>query len=182
MPDRALVITRAESRLDLRAAAGILDEAAWWLASRGLPGWRPGSFSRSGTLQRRVLLSAFRSGDLFLGWEGGQAVATVSLLWEDRLYWPDAAADAGYVHRLAVRRNAAGRGVGRAVLRWAEGQTRSRGKRYLRLNCSARDPGIRSYYERAGFVHRRDATVRGADMSLYEKDLSVGRLGAGSSR
>ena len=100
-------------------------------------------------------------------------MATVSLLDEDRLYWPNARADGAYVHRLAVRRSEAGRGVGMAVLRWAEREGLARGKRHLRLDCVASDTAICAYYERAGFEHRGDVVVRGVDMSLYEKEIPL---------
>jgi GNAT superfamily N-acetyltransferase len=164
-------VTAAAGRSELRAAAEILDEAASWMAARGFMGWRPGSFRRPGTFERRALVSAFGSGDLYVAWEAERAVATVTLLWEDPLYWPGAPEDAGYVHRLAVRRTAAGRGVGRMVLGWAEEQARARGKQHLRLDCAADDPGIRAYYERARFVHQREVRVRGVDMSLYQKEI-----------
>ena len=170
-----LVVARTASRRELDAAAGILDEAAAWLAQRGLPGWERGSFRKPGTSEREALLAAHRSGDLYLAKDDDQAVATVSLLWEDRLYWPDAPPDAAYVHRLAVSRCAAGRRLGRFLLRWAKEEARRRGRAYLRLDCVADDAAIRAYYERAGFRHRHDLRVGGVDMSLYEKAVSARR-------
>src|SRR5438105_10551723 len=139
MPNDALTVTPAATRADLDTAAEILDEAATWLASRGLPGWEPGGFGASGTIERRAIEDAFRKGQLYLVWERASAVATVSLLDEDSLYWPNAPADGAFVHRLAVRRSAAGRGIGAAVLRWAEREALARGKRHLRLDCVTRD-------------------------------------------
>jgi ribosomal protein S18 acetylase RimI-like enzyme len=175
MREGDVTVAPAAGRSDLDAAAEILDEAAHWLASRGLPGWAPEGFRTPQTVERRALVAAFEAGELYLGWQNGSAVATVSLLSEDRLYWPQAPPDASYVHRLAVRRNAVGRGIGRAVLDWAEKEALNRGRTCLRLDCVASDAAIRAYYERAGFRHRGDVVVRGVDMSLYERtsDLVV---------
>jgi GNAT superfamily N-acetyltransferase len=170
-----LVVGPAVSPRDLEVAAEILDEAASWLAERGLPGWEPASFRKPGTFEHEALLSVYRSGDLYLAQEDGHPVATVSLLWEDVIYWPDAPPVAVYVHRFAVRRDAAGRRLGLLVLEWVEDEARKRGRAYVRLNCMTDDAGIRAYYERAGFAHFRDLRIRGFDMSLYEKPISARR-------
>jgi ribosomal protein S18 acetylase RimI-like enzyme len=168
-----LMVAPVTSRAGFERAAEILDEAAAWAAAGGFRSWEPGAFGTPGTIERRALLSALHSGDLYLVRDGGRAVATVSLLWEDRLYWPAAPDDGAYVHRLAVLRSAGGRGVGRALLGWAEDIARVRGRRYLRLDCVSDDEPLRRYYERAGFCHRGDLKVRGTDMSLYEKTISL---------
>jgi GNAT superfamily N-acetyltransferase len=98
-------------------------------------------------------------------------VGTLSLLPDDELFWPDAPADALYLHRFAIRRSATGTGVGAAALAWCVEETRRRGRRFLRLDTLSTNPGIRRYYERAGFDHRRDVVVNAMEFSLYEKDL-----------
>lgn len=50
----------------------------------------------------------------------GEAIGTVMLQWSDEEIWGTMADDAGYVHGLRIRRRAAGLGLGRALLRWAE--------------------------------------------------------------
>jgi GNAT superfamily N-acetyltransferase len=74
--------------------------------------------------------------------------------------WDDRPAAALYVHRMAVRRSAAG--LGTVILRWAAGVAREQGREALRLDCVASNGPLRAYYEAAGFVHRGDATVAGA--------------------
>ncbi len=44
----------------------------------------------------------------------------MNLQWSDPFFWGDNDTDAGYVHRLAVRRDHAGRGFGEALLAWAD--------------------------------------------------------------
>ena len=74
--------------------------------------------------------------------------------------WDDLPGAAVYVHRMAVRRSAAGLGV--VILGWAAGVARQQGGESLRLDCVASNGRLRAYYEAAGFVHRGDATVAGA--------------------
>ncbi len=75
-------------------------------------------------------------------------------------------------HKLAIRPSSGGKGIGLEMLKWAEAQAKSAGKRFLRLNCLAEDRKIRDYYERAGFVYRGDVVEPRGRASLYEKRLS----------
>src|SRR5512138_806963 len=67
-----------------------------------------------------------------------QIVATMRFQLEDRLFWPDLdGGDSAFVHRLAVKRAFAGRGIAAALLEWAVNRARALRKRYLRLDCDA---------------------------------------------
>jgi hypothetical protein len=102
--------------------------------------------------------------------------------WSDPL-WADADGTAGYGHRMAVRRWAAG--LGAVILDWAVDTARQRGVDFLRLDCVKSSDRLRSYYEARGFAHRGDAPVGGAPgqrqengpitwVSRYELALAVG--------
>jgi GNAT superfamily N-acetyltransferase len=158
---------------DLPEAAAILEDAARWVASLGYPAWDAGSFVDPNGRGRAQLGAALGSGGLYLARVRGEPAATVSLFDQDERFWPGAPADALYVHKLAVLRRFAGLGLGRAILGWADHQAGLSGKAYLRLDCPRDDPGVRVYYERAGYVHRGDLTVGGFDASLYERPSSL---------
>jgi len=168
----ALEVRRASAR-DLDLAVDILEEAAAWVAARGQDGWVPGSFRVEDGGGRRVLREAMEADELFLAWMSGRAVATVTLQSADTVYWPNAVdlADARYIHRLAVRRDATGLGIGRALLRWSEDQTASEGRPFVRLDCPARNSFLRAYYLAAGYRLRGDVTVGTFLASLFEKAL-----------
>ncbi len=74
--------------------------------------------------------------------------------------------DALYPRGLAVRRSHAGRG--HEVLAWAEGAVAAAGRCYLRLACTATNPALHAYYERAGYRHLGHR--RGN--SLYERAVA----------
>ncbi len=156
---------------DLDVAAEILEDAAAWVASLGMPAWEAGSFRAPQGTGRARLVDAMRTGDLYVARIEDRAVATVSLFEVDERFWPGWPPDALYLHKLAVRRRDAGLGVGEAILRWAAAQTEARGRRFLRLDCPRADPGIRAYYERAGYVHRGDVTVGSCEAALYERPV-----------
>ncbi|MDQ3862993.1 MAG: GNAT family N-acetyltransferase [Actinomycetota bacterium] len=140
----------------------ILEEASWWLLSRGIDQWTPGSFSR------RRIAGRIEAGEMYLAEIAGQAVGTFALQWSDEETWSRVPDDAGYVHGLAIRRDYSGVGVGRELLRRAESLAAKSGKRYLRLDCVAENRGLNDYYQRAGFGYRGRALVRGLEVSLYE--------------
>jgi GNAT superfamily N-acetyltransferase len=95
-----------------------------------------------------------------------------------RLISEAADADAGYVHRLAVVRAHAGRGLGSRLLDWADEQVWARDRTWLRIDVVTDYRRLRRYYESAGFLHRRDVagefvmrdgTRRPWTTSLYER-------------
>lgn len=159
---------------------GVLDEAAAWLRQRGVVQW-PERFESS------WLDGSIARGETWLARVGDSAVGTLSLDWSDPL-WADADGAAGYVHRMAVRRQAAG--LGAHLLDWAADTVRRNRRHLLRLDCVASNRRLRAYYEARGFVHCGDVPVGGAPgqrredgpvtwVSRYE--LSV-YSGDGSSR
>ena len=148
---------------DAVTVAGLLDEATEWVNDLGFSQW-PLPFPRD------LLAGAIDRGEVYVvESEEGEAVATVSMLHDDPVYWGDQPPDAFYVHKLAVRRDRAGRGIGAAVVEWANAEAAEAGREFLRLDCLGDNPGIRDYYEGLGFEHRGDLVLDGLKMSLYER-------------
>jgi GNAT superfamily N-acetyltransferase len=130
----------------------VLDDAATWLQSGGVVQW-PSRFEPS------WVEGALRRGETWLVRVGERVSATVTVDQADSA-WDGLPGRALYVHRMAVRREAAG--LGGAILTWAAGVARERGCESLRLDCVASNARLRRYYEAAGFVHCGDVTVAGA--------------------
>jgi len=149
---------------DVSVVAALLDEATAWVGERGYEQW-PLPFPRE------QIAAAIERGEVYVAELDGDAVATVTLLWDDPAYWGERPADAAYVHKLAVRRACAGQRIGTAIVEWADATAATSGRRFLRLDCLRDNPGIRSYYERLGFEHRGDLVVGGRDMSIYERPV-----------
>ena len=163
-------VARAELS-DADTVLSILEEAACWLASRGIDQWPPGS------LPRRRILERIRRGEMYLAALDGKTFGTLALQWSDEEVWGDTPGDAGYVHGLAIRRAFAGRGLGRELLRWAEDRVALSGRGSLRLDCRAENQGLNEYYGRAGFRWRGRVRAWGMEVNLYER--RVRHLGAG---
>ncbi len=101
--DEIGIVPAREKDLDL--VLGILSDAAEWLASKGLSTqWGPG------VLSGEKIRDQTRHGEVFLAKLGEETVGTVTLQWSDQIFWKEAPSDAGYVHKLVVRRTYAGRG------------------------------------------------------------------------
>ncbi len=114
-------------------------------------------------------------GELYVVEEGGEVAATLTLLWDDPFFWGERSPDAVYLHKLAVRRAFAGRGLGKAIVEWVDAEAAAAGRGYVRLDCQRDDPGIREYYERLGFEHRGDMDDDSRfPVALYERAVRDG--------
>jgi ribosomal protein S18 acetylase RimI-like enzyme len=135
--------------LDHRAAGAALRiwrDVAQWLVDRGQPLWSPAIFDE------RFLADA-RARGVVIGAQLDGAVVGVALLqWTDELWWPDRPRDgAAYIHKVAVARAAAGRGVAAALVADCERRTRARGIGIVRLDTAEDRPVLRALYESLGF-------------------------------
>jgi GNAT superfamily N-acetyltransferase len=153
----------------------VLDEAAGWLSARGVSQW-PSRFEAA------WVEGAISRGETWLVGVGDKVAGTITMDWSDPV-WADTGGTAGYIHRMAVRRWAAG--VGALILDWAADAARQRGVDFLRLDCVKSNQRLRSYYEARGFAHRGDVPVGGAPgqrladgpitwVSRYELALAMG--------
>jgi GNAT superfamily N-acetyltransferase len=159
------VNVRRASHEDSVIVADLLDEATVWVGDLGFSQW-PHPFPRD------QLAAAIERGEVYVvESEDGEAVATVTMLVDDPAYWGARPPDAFYVHKLAVRRDRAGRGIGAAVVEWANAEAAEAGREFLRLDCLGDNPRIRDYYEDLGFQHRGDLVADGRKLSLYERSV-----------
>jgi GNAT superfamily N-acetyltransferase len=147
---------------DAETVAALLDEASAWVDDLGFSQW-PLPFPRD------QIAAAIDRGEVYVvEAEDGEVVATVSMLLDDH-YWGERPPDAFYVHKLAVRRDRAGRGIGTAIVEWANAEAAEAGREFLRLDCLTDNPAIRTYYEDLGFQHRGDIVADSRTLSLYER-------------
>ena len=88
------------------------------------------------------------------------------------MFWPGATEAAGYIHRIAVRRDA--RGLGIELIKFAERATVATGRKLLRLDCFSGNEALCDYYERAGFVRCSDIEIDPRDDATVPE--STGRF------
>lgn len=159
------LVMRQATRNHLGDVIAILSEAAGWLAARGIDQW-PVPFPDSWVVE------GIEAGEVYLAYRGALAAATITLQWSDPVFWPDLDdGEAAYVHRLAVRRPAAGRGVGHRLLAWAEERAAEAGRGWLRLDCVAGNSRLRAWYGDAGFSYCGDTEGEGWRVSRYQRPV-----------
>ena len=133
---------------DAEAVASVLQEAAAWLAGGGRPLW-----SSQEVGDERVQIDTARGGYFVARSNRGDVVGVVRIDLDDPVFWPEIeSGNAAFVHKLAVRRSAAGQGVSTALLDFAQAHTARLGRSFLRLDCVADRAALRSLYERFGFA------------------------------
>lgn len=154
---------------DGQRVSTIVEEAARWLASKGIPQWS-WYLTDEG---RKTIPDRITKLETYLVTLGGNDVATFTLQWADRMFWGDKGEDeqAGYIHGLAVRRMFAGRGVGAAAIDWAGREIARRGRPFFRLDCMAENPRLCDFYRGQGFIDAGSAVLpdRTYHYQLFER-------------
>jgi GNAT superfamily N-acetyltransferase len=127
---------------DLLTVSSILKEAAGWLQATGRPMWRDDE------LDPERIREDVADGLFNLGHYDGVPAGTIKFQLEDARFWPDVPEnDAAYAHRIAVRRQFAGKGVSIGMLGWAVSHAAALGRSYLRLDCEADRQELRAIYK-----------------------------------
>ena len=149
---------------DTPALVDTLIEAANWVKQLdGTTMWVEGE------LEEHRVRSEMEAGLFVVAEVDDHVVGAMRFQLEDRLFWPDLDAhDSAFVHRLAVRRAYAGRGISKALLQWAVERARLLNRRYLRLDCDAERSRLRVLYERFGFRLHSFRQVGAYYVSRYE--------------
>lgn len=155
------------SRNDVDTVSMILREAGDWLRARGMPLWDDEELRPARLLPSRV------QHRYCLARRGADAVGTARIQWADEELWPEATSgEAVYVHRIAVRRAAAGTGIPKALLDFADEVARTRGASCVRLDCDASRTRLCELYVSLGFYHHSDLRVGTFSVRRFERHLS----------
>ena len=132
---------------DIPVIEDILLDAVHWLDAIGQPLWRE-DWVMWEKLSQNYKLSDFRIA-LF----DGTPAACMAVMDHDPHIWPDVKKGTSlFIHKLAVKRFAAGMGLSDALIGYAKMMCAESGAAYLRLDCHQDRPKLRAVYERNGFV------------------------------
>jgi GNAT superfamily N-acetyltransferase len=152
--------------VDADKASAIMNEAAGWLAGRGETLW----FAEELTPER--LMPSIHAGELYLVVMDGEPAGTVIFQLSDKIFWPDMPeGDSAYIHKVILKRSAAGRGIGRRIIEWARKKAKDLGMKFLRLDTEAARPKLCALYESAGFARHSERQVGRHYVVRYEMSL-----------
>lgn len=146
-------------------AAALMREVAAWGRGRGLRVW-PDEW----LTPEELLTDEAGPGNFYVGAVDGEDACAFILQWSDREWWPDAPPfQAGYLHKLCVRRKFAHRGMTAQVVEAVKEECVRRGAARLRLDTGAEEAVVRDIYLAAGFEVVKTIAQNGRPvMLLYE--------------
>ncbi len=146
-------------------AMAVMREVAAWGRERGLRVW-PDEW----LTPEELLTDEAGPENFYVGKADGEAACAFLLQWSDRAWWPDAPPfEAGYLHKLCVRRRFAHRGMTARVVEAVKTECARRGVRRLRLDTGAEETAVRDVYLSAGFEIVKTIERSGRPvMLLYE--------------
>jgi GNAT superfamily N-acetyltransferase len=152
-------------------AIDILREAALWTARFGRPIWPPDGFPID---EQRDIAAA---GEQVGGFEESRMVACMRLQKKDNVFWPDdPPGEALYLHKLAVRRAASGKGWTARMVAWAVSECRKANARALRLDTAAHTK-LPAYYESQGFRVVDKPLIVIDDLEIVRLELLIDEIG-----
>jgi hypothetical protein len=146
----------------------MLTGAARWLGERGVELWSPGQWRYA------EILETIERGETYVACDGEDPVGTLKLQWRDPIFWPDAADDAGYVHRLAVAVTGPARPSGASCWRSRNGlraPTERAGSASTAPARATRSAPTTSRPASAGRATGRSRGRRARGAALFEKAL-----------
>src|SRR6266540_2735027 len=148
-------------RDDLANLIAFRDEAARWLAARGIEQWSEPWPSED--LMVKGMLRNIKAGETFIVWDDdGTPAATITVnRWaKPELWTPEEAAEpALYAHKVTVARAYAGQGLGAELLDWAGTRAAADGAIWLRVDVWTTNEQLQQYYLDQGFTHVRTVVL-----------------------
>ena len=122
-----------------------------WLRSRGFGQYIPAAHDEYAACVRQWIVA----GTLHAVTEAGAAIGFFNLDCSPSKWWPADDRPAMYLAGMVLAESSRGRKIGHEIIRWCVTEAQRRGWRFLRLDCHADNPWLRTYYERQGFILRR---------------------------
>jgi GNAT superfamily N-acetyltransferase len=142
--------------------ASVLQEAAQWLVRDGKALWSAAEISPE-RVQRDT------GAGLFHVARDGELAGVMKFELDDAHFWPEVPpGTSAFVHKLAVRRAWAKKGVSNELLSYARSRARQLGRAHLRLDCVADRQGLRKLYEGFGFALHSVVRIGSTAYARYE--------------
>jgi GNAT superfamily N-acetyltransferase len=145
---------------DLDALVAFRDEAARWLASKGIDQWQEPWPTED--LMVEGMLANIEAGETFIVWDDDKPAATITInrFAKPELWTPEEAAEpALYAHKVTVDRAYGGQGLGAELLDWAGTKAADEGADWLRVDVWTTNERLQHYYLHQGFTYVRTVVL-----------------------
>lgn len=154
-------------KAEIDRCISIFKEAAHWGRSNNKNLWSDDDLSRTN------LLKYYKPDEFYLVQVDGEDAGSMVIQWEDTLFWPEFSLnDAGYLHKLCIRRKFAKSGLSNAMIKVAVDECRRRNIDLLRLDTGWGNVQLCSLYERNGFkLYDRFWLNQNDDFARYQLQI-----------
>jgi ribosomal protein S18 acetylase RimI-like enzyme len=153
-------ITRATPD-DLDTLIAFRDQAAAWLASRGIDQWHEPWPTED--LMVEGMLRNIHAGETFIVWDDDDtptATITINRFAKPELWTEEEAAEpALYAHKVTVDRAYGGQGLGAELLDWAGTRAAEEDAVWLRVDVWTTNERLQHYYLEQGFTYVRTVVL-----------------------
>lgn len=145
----------------------ILREVAQWCEDNKLGMWKVSD------LTKERLITGVNKENFCVGMLGEDTACSMILQWSDPLFWPEATEnEAGYIHKLCVRRKYSGMGLSGKLVEFAIEECKKRRIPYLRLDTGWSSEPLCKLYESFGFRKVGKKILIKREYALYELKLN----------
>ena len=148
------IIIKQSGAEDIPVIENILLEVVNWLESINQPLWNPAQ------VKWERLSKQFSPDNFYIAYIDNIPAGCMALVDYDPFFWPDIEkGDSLFIHKLAVRRFAAGKGISTALFEYAADKCREKNIKTLRLDTDGNRKKVVKVYEDFGFVRVNERTV-----------------------
>lgn len=150
---------------DIPAIDEILLDAVMWMKKNEL-----GNLWNEDSIKWHSLSKDYQISDFYIDYQNGVPAGCIAITDYDSKYWPEIPQGKSlYIHKLAVKREYAGKGISKELIDYAKNLSFVKGINSLRLDCNAERRKLRQVYEREGFLYAGNKKLgNNYSMSLYE--------------
>ncbi|MCL2816730.1 MAG: GNAT family N-acetyltransferase [Oscillospiraceae bacterium] len=142
-----IIEIKTASEKEISVIVEILEDTVAWLDGIGSPLWRKQQ------VQWERLSKDFSASDFYIAYLDKMPAGCMAVVDYDPEFWAGIPkGESLFIHKLAVKRFAAGKGLSDALISHAKSMCAIRGISELRLDCSSDRPKLRAVYERNGFI------------------------------
>lgn len=160
---------RQANENDIPVIEEILLDAVNWLSTSGMPNtWNESNIKWTN------LSKSFNINNFYIAYQNGLPAACMALTDFDPTFWSNIPkGESLYLHKVAVKREFAGKGLTKELIDFAKSLAQSRCINSIRLNCNQHRNKLRKVYEKQGFTCVEEKTFfENHDTALYLCNVS----------